>query len=315
MPHAWKQTIQINEKIATKLIQTQQHVQVDSIRLLDEGWDNVVYLVNQDLIFRFPRRELGLACMENEIALLPFIADQVSFSLSSPSWIGLPSTLYPYPFAGYSMIQGIPLCDAFSKPINDDNFAITLAGWLKELHAISVDSQHVAMVHGDFHGKLAVGTRTSHCKNNLERYQYYFEQAGFDKNALFNVLSVLSQFKFSSTKPSFLHGDLYSRHIIVNPSTLLPAGLIDWGDVHIGPPGIDLSSGMVFSERALGVFLTAYGGVDDQMHRMMIYHSFCHGMSFLPYAFEQGKEELKCWATIVLQRCVEEIEKLHGIGE
>ena len=88
MTHAWKQTIKINEEIASQVISDQHNIKIDSIDLLDSGWDNVVYLVNRHYIFRFPRREFGLDCIANEITLLPFIKEHVSFSLSSPTWIG-----------------------------------------------------------------------------------------------------------------------------------------------------------------------------------------------------------------------------------
>lgn len=57
MTHKWQQTITINENIARELIESQKHIHVESINLLDEGWDNFVYLVNKNLIFRFPRRK------------------------------------------------------------------------------------------------------------------------------------------------------------------------------------------------------------------------------------------------------------------
>jgi hypothetical protein len=111
MTHAWNQSIDINEQKAKQLIESQHSLIVKTIHVMDEGWDNLVYLVNETYIFRFPRREFGLACMENEIALLPYIASQVSFPLSAPQWIGKPSDLYPYPFAGYPMIPGKPVSD------------------------------------------------------------------------------------------------------------------------------------------------------------------------------------------------------------
>ncbi len=51
MPHAWKQTIVINQEIVAELIKQQQNLPVDTIKLLNEGWDNLVYCLNDDLIF------------------------------------------------------------------------------------------------------------------------------------------------------------------------------------------------------------------------------------------------------------------------
>jgi hypothetical protein len=87
MPPLWKQTINITENKVCELIEAQHHIRVHSINLLDEGWDNLVYLINSNLIFRFPRREQGVIPIENEIALLPIITKYVSFSLSCPEEI------------------------------------------------------------------------------------------------------------------------------------------------------------------------------------------------------------------------------------
>ncbi|MGL5741584.1 MAG: hypothetical protein ACRCXC_03035 [Legionella sp.] len=85
MTHAWNQSIDIDEQKAKLLIESQHPIPVATICVLDEGWDNVVYLVNETMIFRFPLREFELVCMENEISLLPYIASQVSFPLSAPN--------------------------------------------------------------------------------------------------------------------------------------------------------------------------------------------------------------------------------------
>src|SRR5271167_2837430 len=106
MTHLWQQTITIDHHLARKLIETQHRLSVNSIHTLDEGWDNIVYLINHHVIFRFPRREFGVFCMENEIAILPFIAQHVNFPLSCPQWIGEPCEQYPYPFSGYTLIPG-----------------------------------------------------------------------------------------------------------------------------------------------------------------------------------------------------------------
>ena len=307
MSHAWKQTIHINEDIAAKLLKQQHHLEVDSILHLDSGWDNVVYLVNQNLIFRFPRREFGLACMHNEIALLPIIKAHVSFPLSAPDWIGTSSDLYPHAYAGYKMLPGIALCDAFDALIDDAQFAMILAGWIKALHSIPVNSEYMDLVEGEYEWKVDVSHRTAGCKNNLERYESYFLQAGFTKEALLEVITHLERLHFAPVKQAFVHGDLYSRHIMVDSNTHLPSGLIDWGDLHIGHPGIDLAAGMVLTDSALDVFLKTYGDIDQETQRIMTFHAFCHGMSFLPYAFEQNKASLKRWATLVLENAMKRI--------
>jgi aminoglycoside phosphotransferase (APT) family kinase protein len=310
MSHAWEQTITIDTELALKLITEQQHIAVKDIQLLDAGWDNVVYRVNQTLIFRFPRREFGIVCMENEIALTPYIQSQVPFILSAAQWIGKPTQAYPYVYAGYSQVLGKPLCEAAHALVDNVKFARTLAAWLKALHAIPVTEDLQAQVKGSYEWKLNIAHRVSRCYENLTHYEKYYEQAGFNKAVLVNIIELFKQWSFEPIPFVFVHGDLYSRHIIVN-EMIQPVGLIDWGDVHIGHPGVDLSSGMIFTKKALTVFLDTYGSVNRNTQQVMLFNSFCHSMSFLPYAFEQKKEDLQHWATLVLQRVIDEVIELE----
>ncbi len=308
MTHAWKQTINMNEAMAAELI-TAQHFAVHTIFLLDSGWDNEVYCVNNEFIFRFPRRECGVSCMKNEIALTSYVHAQVSFPLSAAQWIGQPTDQYPYAYAGYPMLLGKPLCEATNALIDNEQFAIILATWLKELHHIPVRAEHIQAVKGNFEWKVDVPHRTLRCQENLQQYLFYFAEAGFNKNTLLELIEYMGQWHFESVQRSFVHGDLYSRHIMVNPDTLLPNGLIDWGDMHIGHPAIDLSSGMIFTKKSFDAFLNAYGPIDETTQRLLLFNSFCHSLSFLPYAFEQKKASLKQWATLALQRAFEEIQE------
>lgn len=91
---------------------------------------------------------------------------------------------------------------------------------------------------------------------------------------------------------------------------MLPAGLIDWGDIHIGHPGIDLAIAMIFTREAFKIFLNSYERFDDQTMNVMCLHAFCHTMSFLPYAYERNIEPLKRWASIVLTRSIEIIMEI-----
>ncbi|MCW5584475.1 MAG: phosphotransferase, partial [Gammaproteobacteria bacterium] len=194
--------------------------------------------------------------------------------------------------------------------VDSIDFAVTLATWLDELHSLKVNDEHVSLIKGGQAWRLDVNHRISRCHENLTHYQGYFSQAGFKKNHLIDLIEQLSHCKFQSQKKSYLHGDLYCRHVIVDTNHFLLTGLCDWGDVHIGNPGIDLAIGMVFTKPTLEKFLNAYSNLDEELIRVMVFHSFCHSMSFLPYAFEQNKKTLKKWAVMVLKRAMEEIKTL-----
>jgi aminoglycoside phosphotransferase (APT) family kinase protein len=63
--------------------------------------------------------------------------------------------------------------------------------------------------------------------------------------------------------PVLVHGDLHVRHLLVDDAGRA-TGVIDWGDVCLADPAVDLSLGFgAFGGRARAAFLAAYGPVDD----------------------------------------------------
>lgn len=276
---------------------------------MGEGWDNTVFLVNDEWVFRFPHRPFGVSCMENEIAMLPFVAPCISFQASIPTYIGKTSDLFPHPFCGYRLIQGKPLCDATASLVDNPAFAKTLAKWLRELHRIPVGDLNNTDSTSELQWQFNVPHRIKRCYENLTQYEKYFLSAGFSISQLTDTIEKISEFKLHNTKQSILHGDLYCRHIIVDEH-LLPTGLIDFGDIFIGDPGIDLSIASIFSEKLFDVFLDAYGDIDRRRLELLLFHSFAHAMSFLSYAYEQQKPSLQCWAGLELKRSMDELKKL-----
>ena len=302
MTDPWQQTIDIDQTISISAIEVNMDFKVNEIKLLNSGWDNVVFEVNRDLIFRFPRREFGLICMENEIAALPYIQKHLSFPISAPKWIGNPSTYYPHYFAGYQKIQGQAVCEAYDNLIDDKNFAITLALFLQELHQVKLNPGIV--LKGQYEWKLDVIHRLKNVKN-YEKFPEFFASAGIKKNDIKEVEDKISHFKFHSFKPCYVHGDLYARHVMVQNNK--PIGLIDLGDIHIGHPGIDFAIALIFTDAAFDAFLNVYPYPDEDTKNIMLMHGFCHGMAFLPYAYREENHELILWANLVLHRAMEKI--------
>jgi len=302
MTEPWKQTIDIDKHIAKLAIENLCHITVQNIHVLNAGWDNVVFEVNDNLIFRFPRREFGLICMENEIAVLPYIQKKLSYPISAPQWVGEPSIYYPYHFAGYQKVEGEAVCDAFHQLIDDKDFAKTLAKMLKELHQIPIHPN--ISIKEEYEWKLDVGHRLKRI-DNYEKYSDYFTTAGISKLMIEQVADKIAPFKFHSPKRCYVHGDLYSRHVMVN--NLQPTGLIDFGDIHIGHPGIDFAVALILTPTALDDFLDIYPYPDEDTKNIMLMHGFCHGLAFLPYAYSEKHQDLMIWANLVLNRVIEMI--------
>lgn len=303
MSHAWVQTIDINQNLARELIASQFNLKVNIIESLGEGFDNIAYLVNKELVFRFPRRKEGIECMENELALLPLIALKVSFPFSNPQFIGKPSPSYPHIFAGYKLLIGKHLYEVSTPFIKEKNFAIILGNWLKELHSIEIDNKHASLIKGDQSWRLNVEQRLSFCQQKIKQYESYFIQSNIEISDLEKAISNFSDLKFSN-KRCYLHGDLYSRHLLVD-NNLNPSGLIDWGDTHIGHPGLDLSVLInSLSDDNVKEFINSYGQIDEEVMAVAVFRAFCHSLSLLPYCYETKNEKLKTWTTATILRAI-----------
>ena len=311
MAHTWQQTISIDEKLAIHLIESQSDLKVDSIVILGRGFDNIAYLINNKIVFRFPCREMGAEFIENEIAIMPYLAKLLSFPVSYPQFIGHSTAEYPFAFAGYYMLPGKTLCSTQVKAEEDIHFVTTLAKWLKELHSVPVLKEHCALVKSDQSWRYNVAQRIEKVERCLDHYKNYYQAAGFTYDVLLKNLNIFREFNFEHVKKtSFCHGDLYSRHLLVDDYKQL-AGIIDWGDIHIGNPGIDLSVGiMLFPEEVLDIFLRRYGIIDEDTHAIAVFRSFCHPIMLLPYCYEQKQEGLKDWTILALNRAIKQVSKI-----
>lgn len=283
MINVWDKTTQISGDVVAELLKSQFSIDIKEKQLLGEGFDNTAYLINNEWVFRFPHRAQALICMENEILILPYLAKKLSFSLSSPTLIGHACAGYPYPFAGYKILSG-ELLSKFQVPLVDNVvFAKKLGSWLQELHDLPVLNEHVEQLKGEHQWRLDVENRTQRVQEFMTQYAQYFTLHGFDCDKLITIMHNFKNLNTQCRQKCYLHGDLYAKHIIVDQAGL-PSGLIDWGDVHIGHPGIDIAVGiMIFTEQCLKSFLQAYQKIDSTTLEVAIFKAYYH--SILAFAY------------------------------
>jgi aminoglycoside phosphotransferase len=90
------------------------------------------------------------------------------------------------------------------------------------------------------------------------------------------------------------HGDLYDRHLVVDPDDGSLRGVIDWGDVHLGDPGVDLALAHRFLPTAAHPsFREAYGDIDEVRWRAARARAFGHALATLFYAKDVGDGALE----------------------
>jgi aminoglycoside phosphotransferase (APT) family kinase protein len=104
-------------------------------------------------------------------------------------------------------------------------------------------------------------------------------------------------------RPVLVHGDLHVRHLLADPVTGEPSGVIDWGDVCLADPAVDLSlTWSLLDDPGRDAFYAAYGPVPaDRRLRARILALFLNAVLAL-YAHDVGNRALLAEALAGLDR-------------
>ncbi len=258
MDRPWNATHAVSVDLARELIAAQfPSLASTEIEALGSGWDNDVFAVGGEWVFRFPRREIALPLLEAECNLLPVIAEHLPLPVPVPIYRGEASTAYPWPFVGYQMLRGRTACAANLEDGTRAAAAELLADFLAALHAIPAAGLGAP---ADDLGRAKMSKRIPMAEGYLKRCA----ELGLihDDKPLLRILAD-TPIDFVPQIDVLCHGDLYARHVLVDVAGA-PAGVIDWGDIHLGDPAIDLGIADAFLPPiAADRFFSRYGDISD----------------------------------------------------
>lgn len=262
------------------------------VRLLGVGWDNTALVAETaagPFVFRFPRRELAVGLLVAECRVLPAMAPLVPLSVPVPVFVGCPSERFGWPFAGYPLLPGRVACGAGLDAAERCQLAEPLGRFLRSLHGLPLATAAGWGAAPDALGRLDVGRRAGVIRQRLEEIA-----AGGMIGELKPWLAVLDQ--AAAARPArtaaVVHGDLYARHLLVGDEREL-CGVIDWGDVHLGDPAIDLSVACGFlPPAAREAFCRAYGPVDEDTWRLARFKALLTAVMLVVYGRDVGDEDL-----------------------
>ena len=82
---------------------------VRAARFATSGQNNTVLIVNNVVVFRFPRYPAGITTMQREVALLRAIRAYLPLPIPDPIYAGEPHAVVGRAFTGYPLLPGEPL--------------------------------------------------------------------------------------------------------------------------------------------------------------------------------------------------------------
>jgi aminoglycoside phosphotransferase (APT) family kinase protein len=288
VPEPWQPERVVSPAEAAELIEAQMpDLRPVTIGQAWTGWDNTVYEVNGALVFRFPRREVAVPLLETELRVLPRLA-RLPLAVAIPERVGRPTDAYPWPFAGYRRLPGATADRLRLDEAQRAELAAPLGRFLAALHAIPAAGLDLP---GDDWGRLDFSRR-------LPLFRARAAALGLEQA---DAWAVELDAAPSPRARALVHGDLYARALLIDGGRV--AGVIDWGDLHLGDPAVDLALAHGFLGPAGHAdFRAAYGPIDDDTWRLARLRAIFHAAAVLTYARDVHDDDLEWEARTALSQ-------------
>src|SRR5688572_1660040 len=204
----------------TKIELENPGLEIRSARFLGEGWTSLAYLVNNELVFRFPKRPEDWRELEREIAFLASAASELPLAVPVYTRVAPESTAAPCGYAVYRFLCGHALeVNAFAME-KQTAAADVLAAFLRALHAFKPSSQLGSLLPNDdartlaenylVHAEREIAPKLPPSQARVLRAQFGL-YLGEPRNFLY--------------EPAVLHADFSGDHILVKDGSV--TGVID----------------------------------------------------------------------------------------
>jgi len=289
-PQPWKAELVVERDLARDLIEAQfPELAPAEVEPFGIGWDNTAYMVNDEWVFRFPRRTIAVPWIEQESRVLPRIHERLPLPIPVPAKIGVPEQRYAWPFAGYRVLPGVTACCANLTTAERVRMAAPLGGFLRALHAIPGSEATAYGAGPDTIGRMDVPHRIT---RSIEAIGKATSQGLIPDPAPYLDVIERVQATRPPTARCLTHGDLYARHLVIGEDRAL-RGVIDWGDLHVGEPAADLMIAFsLLPPQARGTFREAYGEIGEDTWLRARFRAVYHTAYVISYAHEIAEEDL-----------------------
>lgn len=241
---------------------------IERYALNTEGQNNDAIVINDEYIFKFPKYLQSIEKLKKETVILDMLKRYISLDIPVFEFVNCNSPKVGQAYCGYKMIEGVSLRrDIFLKIHNKEKIANQLAEFLKELHGIPlevIDSRTVETV-GDH----------SHWKKLYERIEenlFPFMR----KSSQELITESFSSFLKANINfvPTLIHGDFGPSNILYDSNKEIISGIIDFNDVSIGDPAVDIASligPFGYGEDFVKTFEPIYPNIDKLLKRARFY--------------------------------------------
>jgi len=269
---------------------------VTRVSVLGEGWDFCTFVVNDEWVFRFPKRRQCARQLAREHKLLELLAGSLgNDSIAIPRYrfyVRTP-TLFTLAYVGYPMLRGDALIDCAVDSIDRAAIGRQLGGFLQRLNA-AAPKPPPRIYHDQF-------------PENLIDFRRELDDASVSMPphiaAACRRLLAMTPTP-DDAAPLFQHGDLGVEHILVDRRSSRITAIIDWGDAGWGDPVGGLVGLWAWGgDTAVHAALSGWGRVlsDDAWSRLRLW-GVAYAIGSAYYGYKDRRDALHATALGWLER-------------
>ncbi len=204
-----------------------------SIQKTGEGDNSKAFIINENYIFRFPKRKEVKQKIKIEIAVLPKIKSSLNLTIPHFEFISPEIN-----FVGYKIIPGAPLASGTYNSLNKKQQTYihqAIGKFLFQLHHTPLNTVHYCA--------LETMYPSEEYSDNFRKAQKFI-YPHISKNKQKIITKIFTDYRDNSENfnytPALIHNDFSKDHILFDTESKLLTGIIDFGDIAIGDPDYDL---------------------------------------------------------------------------
>jgi aminoglycoside phosphotransferase (APT) family kinase protein len=257
-----------------------------SIELMSSGWDYDVFRVDDEWVFRFPRRAVVVPGMKRELEVLTEFARLLPVPVPEPVFVG-------DGFYGARYLRG-------DTPGEAQRLALVpqLARALRALHSVEVLDAVGDRLPFDPIGRARMEVRVARTRTAIENISDLWRPPPAVDDVLDRALALPPP-----ERVAVCHGDLHFRQLLAAGREL--TGIVDWVDVCRSDPGVDLQLLWSFvPPDARDDFLSEYGDVDEASLVRARVLAFFLSAVIARYGCDEGRPAVLAEAIAGLDRAV-----------
>ncbi|TCZ79348.1 aminoglycoside phosphotransferase family protein [Paenibacillus albiflavus] len=276
------------------------NLHIQDVKQNEIGQNNDVFILNQSLVFRFPKYQQGIDKLKRETELLESISKTVAMPIPFPAYKSFDEMEVGKAFMGYKLIEGSPFWKEELINIKSQNLTNTIASqlvtFLIELHSMDIPITVASQKQHE-----SVHRIIENLFIRIKEKLFPFMRVDAQEKVVDNFNTFLNNTHNQNLEKTLIHGDFGAGNIIWDPKENRVAGVIDFGGAGLGDPAYDFAGILSsYGEEFFEICINLYPGGRRISERVHFYRSTfalqeaLHGIDHNDQeAFENGIKEFR----------------------